>query len=281
MTSHVNLDALQGMFDGMNTDLDPNATNNPRPAMGKGIYILDAYGPKETTKKGWIMTAQLVCAQPPPNSGMAVGTVVNLAWMTSDTGWGGKYAKARARDFVIALLGLPPGTDTGAASKRLSHPTQPGTGIALYITASENPKAAEFPNYTYEHLQQDEAAIVRQRAAIPQLKAAATYTPPQMAGAPHPATNPGAYPAQTAIPQLKAAATYTPPQMAGAPHPATNPAAYPAQTASAPVQTAPVQNVQSTGALAAIAGTQTVPVQPNPATAPVPAGSPLAFLFPK
>lgn len=140
---------LDGLFDGFNTELDPNAKHHNRPDLGRGVYMLARYYVKPTFKQGNILIAELVVAQPAPGTTRAVGDKVSLAWYPAKTGLAGQYEKARAALFVSGLLGLPPKSDAGAAAKRLRADDQPGTGIALVITGEPN---GEYRNYTFDHI---------------------------------------------------------------------------------------------------------------------------------
>lgn len=162
--------SLDSFFDGPSDDFDASASNNPKPHEGLQICILKSYGPKKTTKKGVILCADLIVVQPAPGSTYAPGALIKLAWFLSETDETKlRYEVARARDFVLELLGLPKGTAYGPHSKQLSGEKQPGTGIALKIYGEKN---GEYLNYRYEHLAgQTGESITQNRAAIGQLAA--------------------------------------------------------------------------------------------------------------
>lgn len=213
---------LDGLFDGFNTELDPNAKHHNRPDLGRGVYMLARYYVKPTFKQGNILIAELIVAQPAPGTTRAPGDKVSLAWYPAKTGLAGQYEKARAALFVTGLLGLPPKSDAGAAAKRLRADDQPGTGIALVITGEPN---GEYRNYTFDHIPgQTGEVITANRAKVLAMMAA---NAPANAGAPTHPNNP-ANAAAPAVPFPTAPVAPTTAPIAAIAPPAAAPAAAPA-----------------------------------------------------
>ncbi len=161
-------DPLAGLFDGLNTK-SQSAGGRSRPDVGVGVYVLEKYGPKQT-EKGVIMEAKLRIAKVAEGSQNKVGDQVELAWFIyKGPKEGGENEKARARDFVNALLGRPQMTPAGPESRKLSAREQPGSGIAVQIEGKDisykkkDGSKGEGRNYAYSHLPQSGEQIASQR----------------------------------------------------------------------------------------------------------------------
>ncbi len=196
---------LDGLFDGFNTDLDPNAKNHSRPDLGRGAYMLSRYYLKPTFKQGNILVADFVVVQPATGSTRQVGDHVSLAWYIAKPGLPGQYEKARAAEMVTALLGLPPKSDAGGAAKRLRADDQPGTGIMVWIIGEMNGK---YLNHKFEHIPgQTGETIAANRAKVMQMAGPVATPPPVAPTTPPPAAPP--YPAAAATPPPAAPGGFT------------------------------------------------------------------------
>lgn len=185
-----NLDALNDLFTGMDDDFDPNAGFNPRPLLGKGRYMLKRYFVKPTTNAGNIIAVELAVVAPPAGAtglGSKVWDEVSLAFFISKVGKGLKYEKARCRDFTAALLGIAKGTDTGPQSKSLCAPHNPGCGILIDITASQN---GQYTNYAFEHVAGQSPETIKACKDKLANSAASQSAPPAYPGVPHAAAGP-------------------------------------------------------------------------------------------
>jgi hypothetical protein len=189
--------ALDDMFGGFDDDLDPNAGNNTRPDLGRGLYVLSRYFPKKTTKQGNIMVAEFIVIKPPPDGVKKPGDMVSVAWFVSKVGLPGRYEKARASGFVRALLAMPEKSDAGPNAKKLCADTQPGTGLLIVINGEQN---GEYRNYKYENVPNQTPEQIK--AMRDRVISAANYAPPT---APAPAAQPA--PAPTPAPAAPAANT--------------------------------------------------------------------------
>jgi hypothetical protein len=186
---------LDDMFGGFDDELDPNAGSNNRPDLGRGLYALARYFPKDTTKQGRILVAELITVQPPPGGEKKPGEMVSLAWFISKTDQiARRYERARAAGFVRALLGIPDkdpqtgkATDAGPHSLKLCASQQPGTGILIMINTEPN---GQYRNYRFENVPgQTGEKIKAMRDRITSLN----YNPnaqTQQAAAPPPAPTP-------------------------------------------------------------------------------------------
>lgn len=133
----MTFDPLAEFFDGLNTTATGQRERN-RPCEGRGIYALDSFGPKKTDK-GYIITASLRVIRPAPGSTRKPGEEVEIAWFTyKGKTEGGENEKARARDFVNALLSRPNMTPAKEESTKFAGPTQPGRGLLVEIEAKTN-----------------------------------------------------------------------------------------------------------------------------------------------
>lgn len=217
-----------------NTNVDPNAKNHARPDSGKQICLLKKYWTKNSFKKGTILIADLVIAQPAPGGKHVVGDVVSVAWMISYKGPSGladTYAKARASEFVRALLGMPENAEAGGQSRRLTEGDQPGTGIAVVVDCDAS---TQYPSFKFDHIPQTPEQIAAQRAYV--LAQPAAPTVPAAMQAP---LNPPVQTAPVALPvALPVAAPATQPVYAppvAAPVYAAPPVTAPAPAAGSPL----------------------------------------------
>ncbi len=203
---------MDDFFNAPLDDFDPNAGNNPKPHEGKQICMVKLYGPKDTQKKGTIMRVDLMVVQPAPGSTYVQGSHCGIAWYVNESDTTKRrYERARAGEFVLALLGLAPKTVYGPHSQRLSQTDQPGQGIMIAIYGERN---GQYLNYRYEHIPQTGEQIAANRAVVDRVKASEAanglpggqqpqpQTQPQhMQQAPHPSQMQQQYPAQTGYPQ--------------------------------------------------------------------------------
>lgn len=162
-------------FDAPPDDFDPNAGHNPKPPLGRGTYVIKQYYEKDTKKKGKILAVDLlILSHPSAQPGMQVG----LAWFVNESdAVKQRYERARARDFVLALLGLPAGSAYGPQAARLAQRDNPGAGLVIDIEAVQN---GQWQNYTYHHNpDQSRRAQLRERIMAAAAQAQQTGLPPQ------------------------------------------------------------------------------------------------------
>ena len=195
----MSYDPIADFLSGLDTQAS-GSSDRDRPDEGRGTYALDDYGPKKT-EKGFIMVASLRVVKPAPGSTKKPGESCEIAWFIyKGAKEGGENEKARARDFVNALLCRPEKTPAGQASAKLVQPTQPGHGILIEIEGKhrtytrKDGTRGENVNYTYHSVTgQTPQSIQAMRSQIELLKGnnAPATPPPAAAPVPPPAQHPG------------------------------------------------------------------------------------------
>lgn len=229
---------MDDFFNAPFDDFDHTAGNNPKPHEGKQIAMLKAYGPKQTQKKGNIMTADLIIVQPAPGSTYAQGSLIKLAWFVNESDTTKRrYERKRSDEFISGLLGLPAKTQCGPHAARLSQPDQVGRGILVAVYGERN---GQWLNFRYEHIKQSGEQIAGNKAVLDRMDASSNGLPAQpqhMQQAPHPAQMTQQYPAQNITPSAQQHAPQSLPynafggmataQPANAPAPVTGPTGIP------------------------------------------------------